>query len=231
MRAGHAVADTSGRLVGVDEELAGILHGESGALIGRTVLDVTAPADRAECSACIARLVAERRPFEITKRLLRDDGTLVWVVNSVSLVGGGAGELIVATIEPLAEPAEDRAPARLLDSARMLESFRSDRAALFDPALLSVTGWGAVLAAYIAEAEGRAVTVPMLAERLRVSQAQADRWIAALTRGGIVEIETRDPDAYAPKSFRLTGEAHRRLEAHLARAGTRLENRARADVL
>jgi hypothetical protein len=35
----------------------------------------------------------------------------------------------------------------------------------------------------------------------------------------MVEIETRETDPYAPKSFRLTGMAHGRLEDHLARAG------------
>ena len=98
-----------------------IMQAEIGSLVGRPVLDITAPADRLECGAAIDRLRATRMPFEVTKRFIRDDGGLIWVTNSVSMVGNGRDtDLIVATISPIVEPDAPRAPALLLDCARLL---------------------------------------------------------------------------------------------------------------
>jgi DNA-binding MarR family transcriptional regulator len=154
----------------------------------------------------------------MSKRLIRHDGTLVWVVNSVSLVEGDEGPgMIVATIEPIVDADEPRAPARLLDCAQFLVNCRDNRAAVLDPGLITDTAWDAILAAYIAEAEGRAISVGGLASALGLQTARAARWIDILLGKRIVEIETRAADAHSAKVFRLTSVAHRRLETHLAR--------------
>jgi hypothetical protein len=219
MRSGHIVIDASGALVSIDHGFSDIMQADIPALIGRAVLDMTAPADRAECGEAIARLRLTRTPFELSKRFVRDDDSLVWVTNNVSMVGNGRDtDLIVATISPIIEPIFERAPALLLDSARLLSQLHDARGEIFDRSLLSETAWHAMLAAYIAEAEGRSITVCALAERLGISERQAHRWISVLISHEIVEIETRATSAFSPKSFRLTGMAHRRLEDHLARA-------------
>lgn len=222
MRCGHVLIASEGHLVSVDQGFSDIMQAEPATLIGRLVNDVTAPADRRECSQAIARLWATRQPFEISKRFIRDDGSLVWVTNTVSLVDNGRDEnLMVATITPITESPADRAPAKLLDCARILVDLRYDRASIFDASLFSDTAWDAILFAYIAEAEGRAITIAALADTLGISQLRADRWIGVLIGQGAIEIETRETDPYAPKSFRLTNQAHRRLEEHLARASDR----------
>jgi PAS domain S-box-containing protein len=220
MRSGHIVIDNAGLLVSLDHGFSGIMQAEIGALIGRAVLDITAPADRRECGEAIDRLRATRMPFEVSKRFIRDDGDLVWVKNSVSMVGNGRDtDLIVATISPIVEPDAPRAPALLLDCARILVELHMRRSESFERSLFSDTGWQAMLAAYIAEAEGRAISTQALAEKLQISNDQANRWLSVLIGQGMVEIETRETDPYAPKSFRLTGVAHGRLEDHLGSAG------------
>lgn len=221
MQSGHVLIDRGGQLLSIDSGFGSIMQAEPASLIGRAVIDITAPADRLECSEAIARLRATRQPFEISKRFIRDDGSLVWVTNTVSIVDHGRdADLMVATISPMVDRENPRAPALLLDCANMLSRLHEDRATVFDASLFSDTAWDAILAAYIAEAEGRAITVPALAEKLGISHARADRWIAILCGQRIIEIETRVTDAYAAKSFRLTSTMHARLEEHLERAAT-----------
>jgi PAS domain S-box-containing protein len=221
MRSGHVLVGADGQFLSIDRGFSDIMRTTPEMLIGRPVLDVTAPADRHECFTAITRLRATRQPFEISKRFVRDDGSLVWVTNTVSMVDHGRDEnLLVATITPMAiENCGARAPALLLDCAQMMTDLREDRAAIFDASLFSDTGWDVILRAYIAEAEGRAITVSGLAAKLGLSQARAERWVNVLIGQGVIEIETRSNDPCAPKSFRLTGATHARLEDHLARAG------------
>ncbi|WBO21109.1 PAS domain S-box protein [Sphingomonas abietis] len=215
---GHVLIDAEGHLLSCDQGFCDILRAEPASVVGRLVQDVTAPADREECAAAIARLRATRKPFQISKRFLRDDGSLVWVANSVSMIEGAVGPaLIVATINPIVDTGEDRAPARLLSSAHFLVTCKNDRASICDVSLFPDTAWDAMLAAYIAEAEGRSIDVAALSAQLDISPVRAGRWIAILLRQGVIEIETRRADAYAPKSFRLTAAIHARLEDHLSR--------------
>jgi PAS domain S-box-containing protein len=217
-QSGHVLVGEQGELVGVDRGFCAILDTEPASVIGRPVLEMTAPADRAECAGAIAHLRATGTPFRITKRFLRDDGTLIWVVNSVSILEGGHGPgLIMATIDRFVQPDEPRVPARLLSCAKFIADCKNDRATVLDPRLITDTAWDVIIVLYIAEAEGRAVTVAGLATALGEPSIRASRWIDVLLGQGIIEIETLTADAHSAKAFRLTAAAHKRLEAHLAK--------------
>ncbi len=216
LQAGHVLINEAGQLISLDKGFCDIMRSDPAHIIGRLVMDVTAPADREECATAIKGLRATGRPFRISKRFIRDDGTLVWVTNDVALVEGkDGGALIVATIEPMPEVDDDRAPGRLLDCAQFLVACKTQRAAICHPELLSDIGWDAILACYIAEAEGQSIGISGLAQRLNVPIARAGRWIDILLGEGMVEIETRHADPYSPKDFRLTARAYQRLEDHL----------------
>ena len=230
-RSGHVLFNVSGRLLNVDRGFSDIMQAEPSSLIGRLVLDVTAPADREECGVAIAHLLKTRAPFRISKRFIRDDGSLVWVENTVSLVEGSEGPgLIIATINPLALIDEPRAPARLLHCAQFLATCRTERAAVLDPALITDTAWDIILASYIAEAEGRAISATGLALALDLQPARALRWINVLLAKNLIEIETRQPDAHSAKAFRLTTSAHCRLETHLAKVSDLQSGKLRHSV-
>lgn len=220
MQAGHLVICGEGRLLGLDRGFTNIMQSDHESLIGRDIMELTAPADREECGEAITELRRSHRPFVLSKRFIRDNGTLVWVTNTVSIVANSSGpELIVATIDPLVRSNELRNPVVLLEAARMLVALRQDRAKMFDESLFSDTAWDAMLAAYIAEAEGAAVDVATLAARLAIPPARVQRWIRILLDQGVVELETSGLDPTRPKCFRLTGAAHVRIEEHLAKAG------------
>lgn len=217
MHPGHVLIDLAGRLCAVDRHFCAIMRAQAADVIGRPVLDITAPADRQECGDAIRALRDSGRSFRLSKRFLRDDGTLVWVTNIVSTLSGLDGDtLIVATIDPMVLD-EIRQPALLLDGAHFLEAYKSDRRSVFDPALFADTAWDVILAAYITEAEGNALSIADLATRLGLPRDRIARWVAALLDQGALEIETRRADAHSAKCFRLTGATHRTLEEHLAR--------------
>lgn len=217
-QAGHVLIDGCGLLLSVDRGFGDIMRSEPAALVGRSVDAMTAPADRQECGVALATLRATHRPFVICKRFLRDDGSLVWVNNTVSMVEGRDADLMVATVAPVIEPDAMRAPALLLDCARLMVALRSERSARFSSGLFTDRAWDVMLSAYIGEAEGRAVTAATLTSDLGLSTAQADRWIVALLGERAIEIETRESDPLAPKGFRLTGATHARLEDYLSNA-------------
>ncbi len=216
MQSGHVLIGGRGELLSIDRGFSTIMQALPASLIGRHVLDVTAPADREECSTAIARLRATGQSFEISKRFIRDDGSLIWVNNTVSIVDHGRdADLIVATVTPLVQTT-DRAPARLLDAARLLAQLQIDRAERFRGSLKIDMPWSLMLAAYIAEAEGRAISAAGIAAQFGVTQQSAERWIAILLAARQVEIETREQDPCAAKSFRLTATAHLSVEDHLS---------------
>jgi hypothetical protein len=218
---GHVLIGIDGAIHNADSGFADLLRADRPSLLGRRILDVTAPADRDECCLALDGLRATRRPFNIVKRFVRDDASLIWVRNSVSIMGDGKTDLIVATCAAIPEGLSRRGPADLLDTARDMMAMSQERASVCNPQLVAAPGWSALLEAYIAEAEGRATSVPALAERLGHSENLVGRWIAALVSHDVLEVETRDPKPDAAKAFRLTSSAVRRLEQYLAKFGRR----------
>lgn len=212
---GHVLIGGDGKLLSVDTEFCEIMRSSSEHLIGRTVREVTAPADRIECEMAIARLLRSGQSFEITKRFLRQDGSLFWSKNSVSLLNDSRSTTIVATIDPVRLKG-DRHPAALLAAARNLIIARNERASVCDPDLFSEPGWDAILATYVAEAEGCSIDAPTLAVLLGISLAATQRWISVLILRAVLEIEYRNPRADAAKAYRLTAATQRKLEDYLS---------------
>ena len=225
---GHVLIGADNELIDVDAAFCDIMRSDPDDLRGQRVADLTAPADRQECVRAILTLRQTQRPFTLVKRLIRHDGSLVWVRNTVSITtSDGRARTVVGTIEEVAAPEENDTPAVLLDVAQFLIAERRDREAVCDRTLFSEPGWDAVLAAYVAEAEGRAVDVATLAAMIDHTPSTTGRWVNALVQHGVLEIEYRNPKAEAPKAFRLTAGTHRKLETYL----TTLRQRHRETVM
>lgn len=220
LQTGHVLIGTEGQLLNLDTGFCSIMHASPEDMVGRLVMDVTAPADREECTVAIDRLRRTGEPFVIVKRFMRDDGSLVWVRNTVSItVDGGHPGLIMATIELIDESETTRSPAMLLDNARILIAARKARGMVCDPTLFSEPAWDTILEIYIGEAEGRVIDVETLSDKLGHSPSVTGRWIKALLQYGVLEVELRNPHPETAKSYRLTAGTHRRLETYLARVG------------
>lgn len=222
---GHIVMGQEGEMIRLDAGFCSIMRAPSAAMLGRSVLDVTAPEDRASCRDAMRRLVATSEPFQVIKRMLRGDGSTVWVNNTVALADFGDGHgTVVATVIPL-DPDDNRGkPGFLLDYARALRDSRRARSKAFETTLFTEPAWDLLLSAYIMEAEGGLLGPSALAEAAGVSGPVAIRWALALVSDGLLEIEHRHSSAAsAEPHYRLTDRAHEKFERYMA-------NRLRAIV-
>jgi PAS domain S-box-containing protein len=220
MQPGHVLLDQQGGIVQADDSFGTLLLSPMARLLGRNVLSFTAPADRDECTQAIAKLRETGRPFDITKRFLREDDSVVWVRNSVSRMMVGDNELIVATCTPIPDHMRQQTPDSLLRSARRQVAMVEARGRIADPAVLAGPSWPALLEVYIAEAEGRAVNAAALSSHFGQGIHLTRRWIDLLVGSDILEVETRNMSHDAAKSYRLTSGALRRLEEYLVAFAT-----------
>jgi len=213
--AGHVLIGTQGEMLSVDRGFCALMQTDAAAIVGRLVLDVTAPPDRAECALAIGMLRETLQPFSISKRFIREDGTMLWVTNTVSITSPGAApQTIVATIVPIDDPAQYRSPARLLECAQLLLESRIDRSLAFDHTLFSDPAWAMLLAAYIAEAEGKAVDCASFAVSAGMTLPVSRRWLRLLVERDLIEMEAGTPlDGHT--AFCLTADGHARFESHL----------------
>lgn len=214
---GHVLIGSEGEFISLDAGFCSIMQSEAQALIGRLVLDLTARPDREECALAIRTLRHTMQPFTISKRFLRDDGTMIWVTNRVSITDWGGGpRTIVATLTRIADPDQYRSPARLLECARLLFASGIDRSLAFDRTLFSDPAWDMLLAAYIAEAEGDLVDCASVARATDVTPWMARGWLRVLIDKGLIEMEITRADDSATGPFRLTATGHALFEDHLA---------------
>ena len=214
---GHVLIGSEGEFVSLDAGFCSMMQTEAQHMIGRLVLDVTAQPDREECALAINTLRHTLQPFTISKRFLRDDGSMLWVTNRVSITdwGGGGLRTIVATVSPIDDPGQYRSPAKLLECARLLFASRIDRTLAFDRTLFSDPAWDMLLAAYIAEAEGDSIDCTRFALATDLTVPITRRWLRVLIDKGLIEMElTRASEETGV--FRLTARGHARFEDHLA---------------
>jgi PAS domain-containing protein len=214
---GHLLVDRDGAILEADAAFGRLVLAPPQSLRGRDVLSMTAVADRPGCADAIRNLWATGVSFDMTKRFVRDDTSVLWVRNSVSRMTMGGEEVVVATCARVPRPVARRAPAALLRSARVQLATIEDRARLGDPRLLFGPNWNALLHVFIAESEGRAVDVAGLVAAYGQSADVTRRWLTVLIKAGLLEVEATADDPYREKSYRLTAFAAERLEAHLAR--------------
>lgn len=214
VQVGHALLGSHGKVLSLDDGFCEILGTTADAVVGRSVLDMTVPADRGTCQALMRNLAATREPFHVTKRYMRGDGGEVWVTNTVSLIElGDAPPMLVSTIVPIDPPVEDAGPAAMLHCARFLLSVRRDRGRAFG-AIFAEPAWDMLLTAYIADAEGRVLDMDAMARAASLPTAGATRWARALAQEGLLEPE---PGNTAGRPlYRITAAAHKRTEEFLS---------------
>lgn len=190
--AGHALVGMNGKVLAADAALAVIVGTDRHAMVGRGLLDFTAPADVAECRSLMQRFRQDFVPFTVAKRVLRDDGTTCWVVKTVALAetgGEGDDRCIAATLTPI--PAIDRfsAPAVLLGHARFLRESRRAQREVFGSALFFDPAWEVLIETYIARSEARLIDIATVARASGASTAVADRWVKVLIGSGQLETD------------------------------------------
>ena len=118
---GMARADLEGRFVFVNHKFCEMLGYKEAELIGKKVGAVTHPGDREQNMKLFRRLSVEGKPYELEKRFLRKDGSILWASVSASPVPDGAGKTqsVVAVIIDISD--RKRTQAELEDATSYLE--------------------------------------------------------------------------------------------------------------
>ena len=119
--AGVGGCDTSGRIVFANRTLCQMLGYSELELIGKTIADVTHPHDAKENVMLFARLIRKGKPFDIEKRYVRKNGSILWGHVSVSPVRDATGEIKSAVAVAVDVTARKEAEAGLQKSNELLE--------------------------------------------------------------------------------------------------------------
>ncbi len=96
--AGFAEIDTGGRFLAVNERFCAMAGRSRAALLTLRITDITHPDDDEMSRAALANVVAAGEPATVEKRLLRPDGSSLWVANTKSLIAPVAGRSTVLTV-------------------------------------------------------------------------------------------------------------------------------------
>ncbi|MCM2476254.1 PAS domain S-box protein [Rhizobium sp. CG5] len=91
--AGIGQTDLDGRMVLVNQRFCKMLGYRSDELVGVRFQDITHPADLAEAERRFERLASTGEPFDMEKRCVRKDGSLVWTAISVSALRSDDGRI------------------------------------------------------------------------------------------------------------------------------------------
>lgn len=98
--AGFAETDLSGRFTTVNGRFCEITGYSREELLDLTLFEITYPEDIVENKVKLDALLTRGTPFQIEKRYIRKDGSLVWVNNSVSVIRdrNGVPKCLVAAV-------------------------------------------------------------------------------------------------------------------------------------
>jgi PAS domain S-box-containing protein len=111
-----------GQLVFVNQAFCEMLGYRRSELIDRPILQMTHPNDVTESRRLLRQMVRNSRPYQIEKRYLRKDGSILWAIVSASPLRDEKGrtEGVIAAIVDVSE--RKRAQAALEDANILLES-------------------------------------------------------------------------------------------------------------
>lgn len=121
MLAGVAETDLNGRFLSVNRRYSEILGYTQTELLGMRMQDVLHPDDRPVNLERRARLIHHGVPFEIEKRHIRKDGSVIWVHNSVSRLSDSAGKPMSIISVSLDITARKRQEAEVQRGAELLD--------------------------------------------------------------------------------------------------------------
>ncbi|WP_151638413.1 PAS domain S-box protein [Noviherbaspirillum aerium] len=119
---GIVETDTGGILVKANGRFCELLGRSRDTILGRHLSEFTHPEDISRNMLLFERLVATGEPFEIEKRYIRPDGTILWCGVSVSLIHAASHEqadLVMAVVLDITE--RRRAEELLMQTAGRLQ--------------------------------------------------------------------------------------------------------------
>lgn len=187
----NCLTDERMRIVDADDGYAAVLGYDRKALIGRSVLDLTHPADREVNQQRADALMAGGNSFSITKRYLAAGGESVWVTNHISLIHVGNRRQTLATVELLEGPPVEDENRLLSVAAQRILAKRRLRGQYFPEDIFGEPAFDVLLDLFVGELAGRETYTTSAAVASGAPLTTALRQIAMLVERGLV---SRMPD-------------------------------------
>ena len=119
--AGMARCDVDGRIVFANQRLSEMLGYTRSELVGKAWTELTHPDDAEENIRRFAQMVRGGKPYEIEKRYMRKDGSILWADVSASAVSGTDGKAQSTVAVVVDVTARKKAEAALQRSKQLLE--------------------------------------------------------------------------------------------------------------
>ncbi|HEY6152582.1 MAG TPA: PAS domain S-box protein [Candidatus Udaeobacter sp.] len=119
--AGVGRCETNGRIVFGNRTLCRMLGYEESELIGKSFAELTHPEDSEENIHLFQRMMRQGKPFEMEKRYVRKDGSVLWGHVSVSPVRDATGKIKSAVAVAVDVTARKEAEKALQKSNELLE--------------------------------------------------------------------------------------------------------------
>ena len=107
-----------GRFLFANQAFCDMLGYSEAELVGRSLWEISHPADIAKNRRLFERLASDGEPYQLEKRLLRRNGTIVWVSVGTSALRDSEGNIYAAVSVIVDITRRKRAEESLLDSAR-----------------------------------------------------------------------------------------------------------------
>ncbi len=201
-------------IVDADDDFVAALRYTREALIGRDLLAIIHPDDRAMNRERLDALVAGGPPFSITKRYVCADGKPLWVTNHVTLFQVGSMRHVMATVELLDGPPPGEEDRILHRTAECILQKRRLRNQYFDSELFGEAGFDVMLDLFVQDLAGRSTYTTSAAIASRAPLTTALRQIAMLVERGLV---AREPDPVDRRRvlLRMTDDGAERMREYL----------------
>jgi PAS domain S-box-containing protein len=126
---GIARCDLKGRVVFINDTFCKMLGYNRSELIGKSVVELTHPDDANHNMRLFRNLVAKSKPFQIEKRYLRKDGSILWASVSVSPMRDATGKTDSAVAVAIDVSDSKKSRAALEEAKRLLETRVHERTA------------------------------------------------------------------------------------------------------
>lgn len=191
MPSAHCVSTIDGVIVSVDQNFLRLIGRAEPDVVGKSYREFTDPRDLDRSSGMLRALVAKAPPVRLQKRYVRPDGTVVQA--NVLTTRFADPDRLISTLY-WSDANRPLPPVALWETALGIRHVQHVRRVEFGAALFSDGVDAIILELYLAEAEGRIVTIAELMKRGPVPDTTTLRWIRHLINIGIVEGKC-EPDA------------------------------------
>jgi PAS domain S-box-containing protein len=193
MPTAHCVSTRTGIIRSVDAAFCDMVRRPGSDLVGRSYRVITVADDIAKSQRMLEGLVDRAVPTKLRKRYHRPDGSVVEADLLVSRFDD-AGHLVSTLFWQEPSPLAP-SPLRMWRAAVQVRHLYSCRMAELGPDLFGDHVGAILIQIYLAEAEGRSLTIEDIAVAMAMNPGTVVRWLKALRQHGLAQSDAERPDA------------------------------------